>query len=33
MEAAMKEAVNYLVYWPLAVAIGSWLFFEIGRRM
>jgi hypothetical protein len=29
----MKEAVNYLVYWPLAIAIGGWLYFEIGRRM
>jgi hypothetical protein len=29
----MHEAVTYLIYWPIGIAIGSWLFFEIGSRM
>ena len=29
----MHEAVTYLIYWPIGIAIGGWLFFEIGSRM
>jgi hypothetical protein len=29
----MHDAVYPLIYWPIGIAIGSWLFFEIGRRM
>ncbi len=29
----MHEVVYPLIYWPIGVALGSWLFFEIARRM
>jgi hypothetical protein len=29
----MHEAMFYLIYWPVGIAVGGWLFFEIGRRM
>jgi len=29
----MHEFVYPLIYWPIGVAVGSWLFFEIARRM
>jgi hypothetical protein len=34
MEAlVMPDVVYPLIYWPIGVALGSWLFFEIARRM
>lgn len=29
----MYEAVYPLIYWPIGVALGGWLFFEIAKRM
>ena len=29
----MHEVVYPLIYWPIGIALGSWLFFEIARRM
>ena len=29
----MHEVVYPLIYWPVGVAIGGWLFFEIAKRM
>ena len=29
----MYEVVYYLIYWPVSIAVGGWLFFEIARRM
>jgi hypothetical protein len=29
----MAAAVYPLVYWPLGIALGGWLFFQIARRM
>ena len=29
----MPDVVYPLIYWPIGVALGSWLFFEIARRM
>ncbi len=29
----MHEFISYTIYWPVGIAMGSWLFFEIGRRM
>ncbi len=34
MEAClMPEVVYPLIYWPVGIALGSWLFFEIAKRM
>jgi hypothetical protein len=34
MEAGlMPEAVYFLIYWPVGIALGGWLFFEIAKRM
>ncbi len=34
MEARLINEVVYpFIYWPIGVAFGSWLFFEIARRM
>jgi hypothetical protein len=34
MEAGlMPEAVYPLIYWPIGIAFGGWLFFEIAKRM
>ena len=34
MEARlMHEVVYTLIYWPVGMALGSWLFFEIAKRM
>jgi hypothetical protein len=34
MEARlMPEVVYPLIYWPVGIALGSWLFFEIAKRM
>jgi hypothetical protein len=30
---AMHDLVTYVLYYPVGIFIGSWLFFEIGRRM
>jgi len=29
----MRDFIAYTIYWPIGIAVGSWLFFEIGRRM
>ncbi len=29
----MPEAVYPLSYWPVGIALGGWLFFEIAKRM
>jgi hypothetical protein len=29
----MHEVVYPLIYWPVGIALGSWVFFEIARRM
>ena len=29
----MLEAVYPLIYWPVGIALGGWLFFEIAKRM
>ena len=29
----VDSALNPLVYWPVAIAVGSWLFFAIAKRM
>jgi hypothetical protein len=29
----MKSAIYPLVCWPVGIAVGGWLFFEIARRM
>ena len=29
----MPAAVSVSVYWPVGIALASWLFFEIARRM
>jgi len=29
----MHEVVYPLIYWPVGIAFGGWLFFEIARRM
>ena len=29
----MYEAVYPLIYWPVGIALGGWLFFEIAKRM
>jgi hypothetical protein len=29
----MPEAVYPLISWPLGIAVGCWLFFEIAKRM
>jgi hypothetical protein len=34
MEAQLiPEAIYPLVYWPVGIALGGWLFFEIAKRM
>jgi hypothetical protein len=34
MEAClMPEVVYPLIYWPVGIALGSWLFFQIAKRM
>jgi hypothetical protein len=34
MEARLMHDVVYsLIYWPVGIALGSWLFFEIAKRM
>ena len=29
----MHEVIYPLIYWPVGNALGSWLFFEIAKRM
>ena len=29
----MPEAAYSLIYWPVGIALGGWLFFEIAKRM
>jgi len=29
----MHEVVYPFIYWPIGIALGGWLFFEIARRM
>ena len=29
----MLEAAYALIYWPVGIALGGWLFFEIAKRM
>ena len=29
----MHEVVYPLIYWPLGIALGSWVFFEIAKRI
>jgi len=29
----MHEVVATLIYWPVSIALGCWLFFEIAKRM
>jgi hypothetical protein len=29
----MTEVVYSLIYWPVAIALGGWLVFEIVKRM
>jgi hypothetical protein len=29
----MRDLISYVMYYPVVIAIGSWLFFEIARRM
>ncbi len=29
----MHEVVYPFIYWPIGIALGSWLFFEIAKRM
>jgi hypothetical protein len=29
----MLAAVHPILYWPLGIALGGWIFFEIARRM
>jgi hypothetical protein len=29
----MHEVVYLLIYWPVGIALGSWLFFEVAKRM
>ena len=29
----MPDVFYPLIYWPIGIALGSWLFFEIARRM
>jgi hypothetical protein len=29
----MPEAVYPLICWPVGIAVGGWLFFEIAKRM
>jgi len=26
-------SVYFLIYWPVGIALGGWLFFEIAKRM
>jgi hypothetical protein len=34
MEAGpMPESIYPLIYWPVGIAVGGWLFFEIAKRM
>jgi hypothetical protein len=34
MEAGlMPDAVYPLIYWPVGIALGGWLFFDIAKRM
>ena len=34
MEARlMFESIYPLIYWPVGIALGGWLFFEIAKRM
>ena len=32
MEARLMS-VYFLIYWPVGIALGGWLFFEIAKRM
>ncbi len=29
----MLEVAYPLIYWPVGIALGGWLFFEIAKRM
>ena len=29
----MHNVLYPLIYWPIGIALGSWLFFEIAKRM
>jgi hypothetical protein len=29
----MPGAVYFLIYWPVGIALGGWLFFELAKRM
>ncbi len=29
----LHEVIYPMIYWPIGIAVGSWLFFEIARRM
>lgn len=29
----MHNLTFYVIYYPIGIAVGTWLFFEIGRRM
>jgi hypothetical protein len=29
----MPETIYPLIYWPVGIALGGWLFFEIAKRM
>jgi hypothetical protein len=29
----MTEVVYSLIYWPIGIALGGWLVFEIAKRM
>jgi hypothetical protein len=29
----MHEVIYPMIYWPIGIAVGGWLFFEIARRM
>ena len=29
----MHDVVYLLIYWPVGIVLGSWLFFEIAKRM
>ena len=29
----MPEVVYPLIYWPVGIALGGWLFFEIAKRL
>ncbi len=29
----MTDVVYPFIYWPVGIALGGWLFFEIARRM